>query len=182
MAKLVSKTHGDALFELAVEENCVDSISEEVIAVEEALKTNPDLFKLLNHPKIDKVEKIKLVKEIFDKKVSDNLVGFLTIMIDKERQNNIIETFEYFTARVKEYKNIGVVTVATPMELSETQKEELVKKLLATTKYVKLEVDYKIDESLIGGMVIRIGDRVVDSSIKTKLSELTKDLTKIQLA
>ena len=114
--------------------------------------------------------------------MSDNLVGFLTIMIDKERQNNIIETFEYFTARVKEYKNIGVVTVATPMELSETQKEELVKKLLATTKYVKLEVDYKIDESLIGGMVIRIGDRVVDSSIKTKLSELTKDLTKIQLA
>ncbi len=182
MAKLVSKTYGDALFELAVEENCVDSISEEVIAVEEALKTNPDLFKLLNHPKIDKLEKINIVKEVFNEKVSDNLVGFLTIMVEKERQNQIIETLEYFILKVKEFKNIGVVSVTTPMELTQEQKTQLVNKLLDTTKYVKLEVDYAIDESLIGGMVIRIGDRVVDSSIKTKLSELTKDLSKIQLA
>lgn len=182
MAKLVSKTYGDALFELAVEENCVDSISEEVIAVEEALKTNPDLFKLLNHPKIDKLEKINIVKEVFNEKVSDNLVGFLTIMVEKERQNQIIETLEYFILKVKEFKNIGVVSVTTPMELTQEEKTQLVNKLLDTTKYVKLEVDYAIDESLIGGMVIRIGDRVVDSSIKTKLSELTKDLSKIQLA
>lgn len=182
MAKLVSKTYGDALFELAVEENSVDSINEEVIAVEEVLTTNPDLFKLLNHPKIDKLEKVNIVKEVFEGKVSKNVVGFLTVMVEKERHNQIIETLQYFILKVKEFKNIGVVSVTTPMELTETQKEELVNKLINTTKYVKLEVDYAIDESLIGGMVIRIGDRVVDSSIKTKLSELTKDLSKIQLA
>jgi F-type H+-transporting ATPase subunit delta len=55
-------------------------------------------------------------------------------------------------------------------------------RLLATTGYVDFEIDYIVDESLIGGMVIRIGDRVVDSSIKTKLDEFAKDLKKIQLA
>ena len=49
-------------------------------------------------------------------------------------------------------------------------------------RYVDFEIDYIVDESLIGGMVIRIGDRVVDSSIKTKLDEFAKDLKKIQLA
>ena len=56
------------------------------------------------------------------------------------------------------------------------------KRILDTTSFKKLEMNYSIDKSLIGGMVIRIGDRVVDTSIKTKLAELTKELNKLQLA
>ena len=56
------------------------------------------------------------------------------------------------------------------------------KKLLETTEYETMEMNYTTDSSLIGGMVIRIGDRVVDSSIKHKLNDLTRDLLKIQLA
>ena len=54
-------------------------------------------------------------------------------------------------------------------------------KLLKTTDYVDFHMNYNVDESLIGGMIIRIGDRVVDSSIKTKLDELARDLKKVQL-
>ena len=54
-------------------------------------------------------------------------------------------------------------------------------RLLDTTDYKKMEMHYNVDESLIGGMVVRIGDRVVDSSIKTKLNELQKELLKVQL-
>ena len=60
--------------------------------------------------------------------------------------------------------------------------KEVERKLLETTSYQQMEMHYQTDESLIGGMVIRIGDRVVDSSIKTKLSELTRQLMKIQLS
>lgn len=72
--------------------------------------------------------------------------------------------------------------MATPMELSDRQKAEVEKRILDTTAFKKLEMNYSVDKSLIGGMVIRIGDRVVDTSIKTKLAELTKELNKIQLA
>ena len=71
--------------------------------------------------------------------------------------------------------------MSTAIALSDKQKDEIVKRLLETTKYESFEMNYKVDESLIGGMIIRIGDRVVDSSIKTKLYELSKDLRKIQV-
>ena len=68
------------------------------------------------------------------------------------------------------------------MELSKNQKKEVENRLLETTSYVQMEMEYSVDKSLIGGMVIRIGDRVVDTSIKNKLNELSKELYNIQLA
>ena len=67
------------------------------------------------------------------------------------------------------------------MELTKAQKQAVEKRLLETTKYVEFEMNYSVDAELIGGMVIRIGDRVVDSSIKTKLYDLTRELSNIQL-
>ena len=88
---------------------------------------------------------------------------------------------DYFLVKVKEHRNIGTAFVTTAASLSDEQKTKVESRLLETTKYEKMDITYNEDASLIGGMVIRIGDRVVDSSIKTKIYELTKDLTKIQL-
>lgn len=181
MAKLISKTYGDALFELALEENAVDSLAEEVQMVLNVLDENEDLMKLLHHPKIVKEEKIKIIQDIFKGRVSDNLTGFLEIIVDKDRYNEIPSIFRFFLDLVKEYKNIGVAYVTTAVELKDAQKEELKKRLLETTKYETFEMHYQIDASLIGGMMIRIGDRVVDSSIKSKLEEMSRNLMKIQL-
>lgn len=181
MAKLISKTYGEALFELAVEENKIDAFLEEVIAVQKALQDNPELYKLLNHPKISKEEKTKVMENIFKGRISDEVTGFLTLIISKERSKELDAILQYFIQRVKEEKGIGTAYVSTAVPLNEIQKAQVEEKLLATTSYQKMEMIYTVDESLIGGMVIRIKDRVVDSSIKTKLSEIKKQLYKIQL-
>ena len=181
MAKLISKTYGEALFELAVEENKIDSFLEEVIAVQKALQDNPELYKLLNHPKISKEEKTKVMENIFKGRISDEVTGFLTLIISKERSKELDAILQYFIQRVKEEKGIGTAYVSTAVPLNEIQKAQVEEKLLATTSYQKMEMIYTVDKSLIGGMVIRIKDRVVDSSIKTKLSEIKKQLYKIQL-
>lgn len=181
MAKLVSKTYGDALFELALEEDKLDVIFEESKVIREVFLNNSELIKLLNHPKIDKDEKIQVMENIFTNRASKDFVGFLTIIIKKERQNNIIEILDYFISAVKEYKKIGVAYVTTAMELAQDKRKSVEERLLATTKYEQFEMNYTVDESIIGGMIIRIGDRVVDNSIKTKLNELSRDLYKIQL-
>lgn len=181
MAKLISKTYGEALFELAVEENKIDAFMEEVIAVQKALQDNPELYKLLNHPKISKEEKTKVMENIFKGRISDEVTGFLTLIISKERSKELDAILQYFIQRVKEEKGIGTAYVSTAVPLNEIQKAQVEEKLLATTSYRKMEMIYTLDESLIGGMVIRIKDRVVDSSIKTKLSEIKKQLYKIQL-
>lgn len=86
-----------------------------------------------------------------------------------------------FLDRVKEYQNIGTAYVTSAFELSKEQKLAVEKRLLDTTKYVKFEMHFEVDTALIGGMKIRIGDRVVDSSVSSRLERLTRDLTKIQL-
>lgn len=181
MAKLVSKTYGDALFEVALEKNQLDKFFEEVKVVLAAMQENEELFKLMGHPKIVKEEKIQIITDIFKGKVSDELVGLLRMITDKGHFEEVAGVLSYFIEEVKEYKSIGTAYVSSAMELSDAQKAAVEKRLLETTKYVKFEMHYDVDKDLIGGMVIRIGDRVVDSSVRTKLQRLTRDLSKIQL-
>ncbi len=181
MAKLVSKTYGDALFEIAAETGRMDAFYEEAKGVLAVLLENAEVSKLMNHPKIVKEEKIKIIEDIFKGRVSDELVGLLRMVIDKGHFSELESVLFYFIAEVKESKKIGTAYVTSAVELSGEQKEQVVKKLIQTTKYVEFEMHYEVDAALIGGMVIRIKDRVVDSSIRTKLYDLTRELSKIQL-
>jgi F-type H+-transporting ATPase subunit delta len=181
MAKLVSKTYGDALFEVAQESGNLDGYLEEVKAVKAAMDANPELFKLMTHPKVVKEEKIKVIEDIFSGRVSAELVGLMRMIVDKGHFAQITDVLDYFIEQVKEYKNIGTAYVTTALPLSDKQKAAVEKRLLETTKYVQFEMNYVVDSALIGGMIIRIGDRVVDSSVRSKLSALTRELSKIQL-
>ena len=182
MAKLIEGSYGDALFELALERNELDSIAEQVDILAQSFAENPELLKLLNHPKISKEEKISVIENIFKGRFSDDIVGFLVVIVEKERGAEIYGILRYFQAKVREYKKIGVARVTSAVELSADQKKRVEEKLLQQTSYESFEVDYSVDASLIGGMVIRIGDRVVDSSIRTKLDNMTKNLRKVSLA
>lgn len=181
MAKLASKTYGDALFELAVTMHKVDEFMEEVVLVQTVLEENPELKSIMAHPEITKEEKIRLAEECFKGRLSNEVVGFLVVVITKGRFLELPGIFAYFTARVKEYKKIGVAEVFSASELSDTWKKKVEERLLATTRYDKMEITYRIDESLIGGLIIRIGDRVVDNSIKSKLMALKSQLLKVSL-
>ena len=181
-AKLASTTYGEALFELAVEESKVDLLYDEAKLVIAAFDDNKELGRLLNEPKIDKEEKKEVIKNIFSQSVSDDLMGLLVLMVSKDRQKDIVATLKVFEDKVREYKKIGTAYVTTAKPLSQELKDKLLDKLLKTTDYVSFNMVYNVDESLIAGMVIRIGDRVIDSSIRHKLDELEKELRKIQLA
>ena len=181
MAKLVGTTYGEALFELAVDEGREEQFLEEVTALKELLKQNPDFEKLMNHPKILKEEKIKVLEEVFEGRISKELLGLLHLVVSKDRYGQINEILDYFIAEVKKSQRIGIANVTTAIPLGEAKKKEIEEKLLETTDFVKMEMHYQVEEDLIGGMIIRICDRVVDSSVRTKLFDLRRDLLKIQL-
>ncbi|MDY5846317.1 MAG: ATP synthase F1 subunit delta [Bariatricus sp.] len=181
MAKLVSKVYGDALFEAAREVGRMDDIYVEVQELQKLLRENEDLQKMMENPKVIREDKENVIETVFRGRISDEIVELMKLMIAKGRYSNIESVFDYFIGLVKEEKKIGIAYVTTAVELSDGQKDEVEKRLLETTRYESFEMNYVVDASLIGGMVIRIGDRVVDSSIKTKLYELTKSLRKIQV-
>ncbi len=176
MAKQVDITYGNALFELAVEENIMDSLYEEVIQLTDILKDNYDIIRLLSHPRIEKSEKKGIIENTFGDRVSDELTGLMVMVVEKGHINSLIDIFNYFIKQVKKAKNIGLAQVTSAIELSDSQKAAIEKRLIETTTYNTMEIDYSVDKSLIGGLVIRIEDRVVDSSIRTRLDSMSKTL------
>ena len=181
MAKLVGATYGEALFELAVEEGREEDFLSEVTQLREILSENPDFGKLMNHPKVLKEDKLAVLDEVFKGRISEELVGFLRLIISKDRYGEIDSILDYFIDEMKRIRGIGVAYVTTAFHLSEAKKSEVEQKLLSTTSFTRMEMHYQVDEDLIGGMVIRIGDRVVDSSVRSKLSGLERELLKVQL-
>lgn len=176
MAKQVETTYGDALLDLALEEGTLDALYEEAQALVVTLQENEDLIRLLAHPQIEKEEKKKIVENIFDGRASSAIVGLFVMLVEKDHGSKLVQVLQYFIRQVKREKNIGVASVASAVALSDSQKQAIEKRLVETTDFDTMEVSYMVDASLIGGLVIRIDDRVLDSSIKTKIEKMSKTL------
>ena len=96
MAKLVSKTYGEALFDLAVEEGQLDVVEEEVRLLLATCDENEDFIKLLNHPKITREEKVKVVETVFKDRLSQTMTGFLVLVVEKGRNDELESILKYF--------------------------------------------------------------------------------------
>lgn len=178
---MISNTYGEALFELALEEDKIDVIGDEVEAVQISIRENEEFIGLLTHPRVGDDEKLSVIRNVFQGKVSEELLNFMLLLSAKNRFGEIDGIFTYFLDKVREYKNIGVAKVTSAKALTEAQKEQIAKRLLDVTSYDKIDTLYEEDASLIGGIVIRIGDRVVDGSIRSQLDRMEKTLSSIQL-
>ncbi len=182
MAKLVSKVYGDALFSLAVEEGRLDQIWDETALVRETLRENPDFIAVICHPEMSGEKKLSALNSVFQGKLSDESMGFLNVLVKKGRFGEILPVLDYFDEKAKEYKKIGVVQVTTPTALTDSQKKQVEKRLLEVSDYESLEMHYQLDKELLGGMVIRMGDQVLDNSIRSKLDAMTRSLNKVKLS
>lgn len=181
MAKLIEKVYGEALFELAVEEGKTDLLLQEVLCVQQLLSDNPDFAKLMQHPGISKEEKEKTLETVWEGRVSKEILGLMLLMLKKEHYAELSKVLEYFIALVKEKERIGIAYVKTALPLSKEQQQKVEKRLLETTSYRSFEMHYEVDNGLIGGIVIRIGDHVLDNSIRTRLDNLSRQLYQIKL-
>jgi F-type H+-transporting ATPase subunit delta len=182
MARLVSEVYGDALYELALEyEDRTDSFFEEANELLKIFAENPEFIQVMSHPSVSGEEKNRLLDETFSGKISDEVLGLFHELEQKGHFSEVKNVLEFFCEKIREYRHIGRAKVITPMELDADKKQEVQRKLLETTSYKSLDIEYSVDKSLIGGMIVRIGDRVVDSSIKSKLDKLSRELSRVQL-
>ena len=108
MAKLVSTTYGEALFELASESGREEEFLNEVETLRQLLDENPDFGRLMNHPKILKEEKLKVLEEVFSGRILRELLGFLHLVVTKDRYGDIDAILDFFVDKVKQHKGIGI--------------------------------------------------------------------------
>lgn len=182
MARLVSKIYGEALFDFAKDRNQLDKMYEEAQNIIVVWNSYSELNDFLANPKVSTDEKIKFVNELFVNKFGcDKILDFISIVIRKGRIKEIVNILKHFSHLTLRSKNIGEAEVTSAHELSDEKKKALEDKLVSSTDFEKFIVDYKIDESLIAGIKIKIDDKVLDKTYKTKMFDLTKSLRGLKL-
>lgn len=167
------KLYADALFELCCEENCLDKVYAELKDIDSIFKENPEFTKLLSVPTIDITDKIAIIGKIFDK---DTLMyNTMCILIEKNRIDQIHTIVKIFRKSYNERNGIAEVTVTTSIPLEKNLREKLVNKL-SISMNKKIELTEKVDEKILGGVIINYDNTLIDNSVRGKLADISNML------
>lgn len=170
----LARVYAKALIDLAKEQSSVDEIKADMDLISETLGAARDLRVMLASPIIRAEKKKAILLEIFKGKVSDLSERFLGIVVEHGRESSIAEMCEAYQVMLLEHKGIEKVTVTTAYKLSDKEIAEVIKKAESLSGK-KVQLQEKVDESIIGGMVLRIKDQRFNGSIAHQLKTLKRE-------
>lgn len=176
----VASRYAEALFAIAKQNNTLEQVEIELRTIEQVLADNSELTKLLNHPHIEKQAKKSLLISVFKGHISETVENFLQLLIDKKRQNVFTYIVREFTLLANEARGIVDATVTSAKNLTDVQLEQI----RTTFKEIvgkDLRIATEVNAEILGGFIVRIGDRVYDSSLKTQLSRFEATLHEAQV-
>jgi F-type H+-transporting ATPase subunit delta len=137
-------------------------------------KSNRDFVNLLRSPIIRPDAKKKIVEAVTAGKVSPLIAAFNNLLITKNRESNLPEIITAFIAQYKHQKNIHTVKLTTALPVSEAVKKAITEQVKKAGGFENIELEEKIDENIIGGFVLQIGDKLVEASIAYDLKEIAR--------
>lgn len=173
MYEYLDRRYALALYEVAEKNGKVEEYIQELKEIVNLIKNNEELLSVVKHPEITTSQKKRVFKSIFKGKIDEYILGFLLILIEKDRILYIEEKLNEMEKIHLERQNILVAHIKSVIPLNEEEKMSLEEKL--KRKYNKnILLKEEIDKSLIGGVYIRVGDDVIDGTIKSKFEEIRK--------
>jgi len=175
MAEVISP-YMRALFELAVEDDNLDALYQETAELLKVFQAEHRLADILNSPRIHPENKEALLNKIFAGH-NKNLIGLMIVMIKKSRSMYIEAALKGFIHLTKEHKGIAGARVYSAVALTGGQLADL-ESMLSLCLNSRVEIEASVDPSLIGGLLIKAGGKIYDSTIKNQLRTLKKQLAK----
>lgn len=169
----VASRYAKSLLDLAQEQGQLDTVRKDMESVISVLKSNSELLAILKNPIIKGDKKRNILAAIFEGNISPIILSFFYILVNKGRAAILLDIAQEFIREYNEAKGIVKASVTSATALSEANLAELQQII---TDEIKAEVILKniVDPSLIGGFVVRVGDRQIDASIAGKLNKLEK--------
>lgn len=171
----VASRYAKSLLSIAVENNELETVYKDMLLVGETCSESKELTLLLKSPIIKPDKKEAIVAEVF-KGVSKITTSFMAIVIRKKREGILGDIAYSFIEAYKVHKNIKTAQVTTAVALSEDQRNKIVA-LIKADGNGDVELHEVVDESIIGGVVLRIGDTQIDESLKRKLNNLEMEFS-----
>jgi F-type H+-transporting ATPase subunit delta len=174
-ARSIALVYAEALYNAALAKEESDSVLGELLEIGKVIDSNPRLLGIFSTPVISREEKAKLLKDLFLSRCSSIVSNFLMVLNEHDRLELIAAVVDQFEELDQARKNLVKVQVITAVSVSSSQEGqisvELEKKLGK-----KPIVAFKVDESILGGMIVRSGDWLWDDSLKNRLSSLRNQL------
>ena len=170
------KSYALALYELSKENSEVDKIEIEMKSFRQLLKESFDFKEMILSPAVSKEDKKNIIFKIIDKNnFSPNLKNFLGFVVLKNRLFYLSSIIENFLNLVSNNKGVLKGKLISSKELSQDERKKIQNDLSKDFKS-SLNLDYTHDPDLIAGLIIQIGSVMIDTSIKTKLKKLEKNM------
>jgi F-type H+-transporting ATPase subunit delta len=177
-SSVVANRYAVALFQLGQEKSMLDSLEEEVRTVREVFEKNTKLTAFLNHPGIDQAKKKGIINDAF-KGASKEVLNTLYLMVDRKREDAILAMTQAFIAMTNDFKGVAEAEVYSVRELTDNEKQSLQKVFAAKLGLNELLLTNIVDSTLIGGVKLKIGNRIYDGSVSGKLERIERKLVSV---
>jgi F-type H+-transporting ATPase subunit delta len=169
--------HGYAqgLFSVVAAEGEIDRVEDELFRIGKLVEDNHELKQALSDQSIDRAQRVKLLEDLLGDKVSPHSLGLITFIVIQERARQLPQILQELSALAAESKSSVIAEVRSAVPLEDGQRERLAEALSkATGKKVDLKV--LVDPSVIGGIVAKIGETVIDGSIRHRMEQLREQV------
>jgi len=169
----VASRYAKSLIDLSNEHQNLDVVKADMDGIVAVFKANTELQAVLNNPIINTDRKIAILKSLFEGKVAKEIIGFFTIVVNKGRAKIVYPIALEFIRQYNEIKGIVKAEVTSASPLTEANLQAL-KSQIAQEINAEVIISNKVDKALIGGFVVKVGDRQLDASIQGKLNKLER--------
>jgi F-type H+-transporting ATPase subunit delta len=173
---IIAHRYADALYGFASDKSKENTVFSDSLLIRSQLTGSKRGMKFINSPNIKASAKKLFIREIFDKHIDGVTTRFLEFVIDQQRQNLIDDIFRIYEDIYRSKNNIFKVSVTSAVEIDK-DKQLIIKELLGKKLGGNIELTNSVDKSIIGGSIIRIGDKMLDSTIATRLKKIEKHLS-----
>ena len=180
MRNTIAKRYSSGLFDLAHEKELIDVISNDCQGILLAFDENVYLSSFLQNPKIEMLEKGQLLDKSLKNHVNLYTYDFVRLLLEKGRIQHLKDCVQNFLVLADIHKGLLDVDVTSALKLDEIQKEKLQKQLEVSTNK-KVTINNIINPTILGGLIIKIGNNVIDGSVKSKITKVKESLLKAQV-
>jgi F-type H+-transporting ATPase subunit delta len=169
---LIEKRYAEALIGLSVQNNTIDDYRQELLVIADLYRNQQDFRLFLLNPKVKTEIKKAVISKAFSGKIKQELVNFLSLLLDKGRIKNLPGIFAEYLKAADKIKNTLNITIISAAPLEDKQVNSIVEKYKLLYNSTSANLLKEIDKTLIGGVKVKIGDKVVDGTITGRLQGL----------
>lgn len=173
----IASRYAKSLIDLSVEKGQLEEVNKDMLLFSQMLEENRDFLLMLKSPIITHDKKLAILNQVFEGKVNELTLSVFLILTRKHREAYLPQIATEFHHQYNLNQGVEEATVTTTFPLDDKLRSEFAKVVEQISKK-KVELTEKVDESLIGGFILKIGDRQIDDSVSSRLQAMRVEFTK----